>query len=107
MSQFDMEKLLEQAKALQTKIASVQQELGRKTVTGQSGGGLVTVTANGLLEVVSIKLDPICVDNRDVKMLEDLVLAATNQALREARTLGEREMSSATGMGGLMGGLGR
>jgi DNA-binding YbaB/EbfC family protein len=104
MSQFDIQSLFEQAKAMQQKMSAAQAELGKKTVTGQSGGGMVTVTANGLLEVVSIRLDPLCVDNRDVKMLEDLVTAAANQALREARALAERELGSVSGLGSLLGG---
>ena len=86
-------------------MAGAQAELAKKTVTGQSGGGMVTVTANGILEIVSVRLDPLCVDNRDVKMLEDLIFAATNQALREARALAERELGSVTGVEGLLGGL--
>lgn len=98
MSQFDLEKLLEQAKSMQERIAAAQSELARKTVTGQAGGGMVTVTANGALEVVSITLEPQCVDPRDIRMLEDLIVAATNQALREARSLAEREMGAAAGL---------
>ena len=104
MSQFDIQRLFEQAKAMQQKMSAAQGELGKKLVTGQSGGGMVTVTANGLLEVISIRIDPLCVDNRDVKMLEDLVMAATNQALREARSLAERELGLVAGLGSLLGG---
>lgn len=106
MSQFDMSQLFEQAKVLQERLAKVQAELGNKTVTGQAGGGMVTVTANGLQQVVAVRLDPLCVDNRDVKMLEDLITAATNQALREAKELAERELGSGTGLAGMLGGLG-
>lgn len=93
-----MEKLFEQFRSLQQKMQDAQADLARRTVTAQSGGGLVTVTANGLREIVSIKLDPICVDNRDVKMLEDLVVAATNQALREATAMAQREMAGLAGL---------
>lgn len=106
MSQFDMSQIFEQAKVLQERLAKVQAELGNKTVTGQAGGGMVTVTANGLQQIVAVRLDPLCVDNRDVKMLEDLITAATNQALREAKELAERELGSATGLAGMLGGLG-
>jgi DNA-binding YbaB/EbfC family protein len=99
LSTLDLGKLFEQAQQLQRRLADAQGELAKRTVTAESGGGLVSVTANGLLEVVAIKLDPVCVDNRDVKMLEDLVLLATNKALREARALAEAEL------GGLAGGL--
>lgn len=103
MSQFDLERLFEQAKALQQRVAATQAELGAKTVVGEAGGGMVSVTVNGLLEVVAIKLDPVCVDNRDVKMLEALVVSATNKALREARALAERELGGAAGLGAMLG----
>ena len=105
MSQFDLNALLEQARQLQQKMSDTQARLASKTVTGQAGGGMVTVTANGALELTSVKLDPLCVDPRDIKMLEDLIIAATNQALREARQLMEREMGAATGMAGMLSGL--
>lgn len=105
MSQVDLEKLFEQARSLQQKMQEAQAALGRRTVTAQAGGGLVTVTANGLREIVSITLDPLCVDNRDVKMLEDLVVAATNQALREAGELAQREMAGIAGIPPGFGGL--
>jgi DNA-binding YbaB/EbfC family protein len=106
MSQFDLNALLEQAKSMQEKMQAAQAELGKKSVTGQAGGGMVTVTVNGLLELTSIKLDPLCVDARDIKMLEDLITAATNQALREARSLAERELGAASGLGNMLGGFG-
>lgn len=105
MSQFDMGQILEQAKQMQAQMQKAQEELGKKTVTGESGGGMVTVTANGRLEIVSIKLDPICVDARDVGMLEDLIVAATNQALASARALAERELGAASGLGAGLGSM--
>jgi DNA-binding YbaB/EbfC family protein len=98
MSTLDLTKLFEQAQQLQRRLAEAQGDLAKRTVTAEAGGGLVSVTANGLLEVVAIKLDPICVDSRDVKMLEDLVLLATNKALREARALAERELGGLAGL---------
>lgn len=103
MSDFDMGQILEQARQMQEQLQKTQEQLAGKTVTGQAGGGMVTVTANGRLEIVSVKLDPVCVDARDVGMLEDLVLAATNQALSEARALAERELGSASGLGSMLG----
>lgn len=102
MSQFDMGQILEQARQMQEQMRKSQEQLANKTVTGESGGGMVTVTANGRMEIVSLKLDPICVDARDVGMLEDLVLAATNQALSQARALAEKEMGAATGLGSML-----
>jgi DNA-binding YbaB/EbfC family protein len=103
MSEFDLNSLLEQARNVQEKLANAQAQLANKTVTGQSGGGMVTVTANGQQQIVSVKLEPQCVDPRDIKMLEDLITAATNQALREARGLAERELGAAAGMPGIPG----
>lgn len=102
MSQFDMGQILEQARQMQEQLKKSQEQLANKTVTGESGGGMVSVTANGRMELVSLKLDPICVDARDVGMLEDLVLAATNQALSKARALAEQEMGAAAGLGSML-----
>lgn len=98
MSQFDLEKVFEQARAMQERMEGAKKDLAEKTVTGESGGGMVKVVANGLLEINSISIEPQCVDARDVQMLEDLIVAATNQALREARALAEREMGAAAGL---------
>jgi hypothetical protein len=108
MSQFDLGGLLEQARAMQQKLADAQAKLATKTVTGQAGGGMVTVTANGQQQITAVKLEPQCVDPRDISMLEDLILAATNQALREAKSLAERELGAVAGMPnlpGMFGGL--
>jgi DNA-binding YbaB/EbfC family protein len=105
MSQFDLNALFEQAQNMQKKISEAQTALAKKTVTGQAGGGMVTVTVNGAMEVVGVKLEPQCVDPRDIRMLEDLILAATNQAVREARSMMERELSAVSGLGGMLGGL--
>ncbi len=105
MSELDLQQLFSQLQGIQQKFAAAQGELAKKSVTAEAGGGMVTVTVNGLLEVVSVRLDPLCVDSRDVKMLEDLITAATNKALREARAMAEREMGSMTGgLSSLLGG---
>jgi hypothetical protein len=104
MSGVDLQKLLEQAQAVQRRMAEAQAGLAAKTVDAESGGGLVRVTANGRGEIVRLHLDPQCVDARDVRMLEDLVVAATNKALGEARALAERELGALAG--GMLPGLG-
>ncbi len=93
----DIEALLKQAQAMQQKMQQMQEELGRRTVEGQSGGGMVTAVANGRQELVSIRIDPQAVDVQDVPMLEDLVVAAVNQALANAREMVTKEMSALTG----------
>ncbi len=77
MNPFD---LLKNAGAIKEQSEKLQQELSDIRVEGSSGGKMVTVTLNGKFEMQSIKLDPICVDNRDVKMLEDLIVAAHKNA---------------------------
>ncbi len=101
--------MMKQAQKLQAKMAKVQEELGSKQVQGDAGGGMVVATANGHQEIVAIKIDPEVVDPDDVEMLEDLVIAAIQQAREKAQSLAEQEMQKATaGMipPGMMQGLG-
>jgi DNA-binding YbaB/EbfC family protein len=93
----NMGNLLKKAQELQEKMAKLQEELGEKTVEASSGGGMVSVVANGKQEIVSIKIDPEVVDANDVEMLEDLVLAAINDALYQAKQMVSEEMSQLTG----------
>lgn len=72
--------MLQNAGKMREEISKMQDEMSRLTVEGSSGGKMVTVTMNGKMEVVSIHIDPICVDARDVKMLEDLIVAACHAA---------------------------
>lgn len=88
---------MQQVKALQDKMARVQQELAGKTVESSSGGGMVTVVANGRQEVVSLKIDPQVVDPEDIDMLQDLVVAAVNDALRKSQDLAAGEMAKLAG----------
>ncbi|WP_407398641.1 YbaB/EbfC family nucleoid-associated protein [Treponema sp.] len=78
MNPFDMMKNLG---GLQNQLKEAQEKLGALRATGSSGGNMVNVTVNGKFEMVDIKLDPICVDNRDVPMLQDLILAAHHAAV--------------------------
>ncbi len=100
--------LMRQAQKLQEEMMKAQEEAKKKTVEATSGGGMVTVVASGAGEVVSIKIEKDVVNPEDVEMLQDLVLAAVNEALRRARELVNEDMSKLTG--GLqlpgMGGLG-
>lgn len=93
----DMGNLLKKAQELQEKMAKLQEELGEKTVEASAGGGMVTVVANGKQEIVSIKIDPEVVDPDDIEMLEDLVLAAVNDALSQAKQMVSEEMTQLTG----------
>ena len=92
-----MDEILRQARAMQEKLARMQDELGKQTVIGTSGGGMVTVTATGKQEIVSVHIDPAVVNSEDVPMLEDLVQAAVNDALRRSKELAQNEIGSLTG----------
>jgi hypothetical protein len=97
---FDLGGLLKQAQALQERLASAQEDLAKRTVEGTAGGGMVTATVNGRLEVMSVRIDPTLLVEPDGEMLQDLVVAAVNAAIHAAqRMMGEE-------MGKLGGGLG-
>lgn len=93
----DMSELLRQAQLMQTKMARIQEELGNRSVTATSGGGMVTVVCNGKQELQSVRIDKSIVSPADVDMLEDLVLTAVNEGLRLSRELASQEMSSLAG----------
>jgi DNA-binding YbaB/EbfC family protein len=88
--------LLKQAQKLTAEMARVQEELAGKTVEASVGGGMVTVVASGQREIVSIKIDPEVVNKDDVEMLQDLVFAAVNDALRKAQAMADEEMGKIT-----------
>jgi DNA-binding YbaB/EbfC family protein len=102
---FDMNKLLQQAQQMQAQMAKVQQDLANETVEASAGGGMVTVKATGAGEISEIKIDPKAIDPDDPELLEDMVLAAVNEAMRSAQSLAQSRMGAATGLGDL-GGLG-
>lgn len=95
--------LLKQAQKLQEDMTRAQAELEQMVVEGSSGGGVVSVQASGKQEILSIKIDKDVIDPNDAEMLEDLIVAAVNQALKNARETAEEKMQST--MGGLMSGL--
>jgi DNA-binding YbaB/EbfC family protein len=95
---FDPRQLLQQAQDLSAKLRRVQEDLRHRTVEASVGGGIVAATANGRGELVAVRIDPVAVDPRDVEMLQDLVLAAVNEALRRAQELARDEMQRATGL---------
>jgi nucleoid-associated protein EbfC len=100
--------IMREAQKLQEKMATMQEEARKKTVEASAGGGMVTVVASGAGEVISIKIEKDVVNPDDVEMLQDLVMAAVNEALRRAQEMVNGEMSKLTG--GLqipgLGGLG-
>ncbi|MHC1725074.1 MAG: YbaB/EbfC family nucleoid-associated protein [Syntrophobacteraceae bacterium] len=88
---------LQQVKALQEKMARMQEELALKTVETTAGGGMVTVVVNGRQEVLSIRIDRQVVDPEDIEMLQDLVVAAVNDGLRKAQEMAASEMGKLAG----------
>jgi len=92
-----MANLMKQAQAMQAQMAKLQEEAATKTVTGTAGGGMVSVTANGGMEIVSVAINPEAAKSGDVDMLQDLVLAASNDALKKARQMMADQMKSVTG----------
>ncbi len=92
----NMAGMMKQLQKVQEKMAEVQKALEQKTVTGESGGGMVKVTANGKRQLVKIEVDREVVNPAEIEMLEDLVLAAANKALEESERMAADEMSKVT-----------
>jgi len=92
-----MGNMMKQAQKLQAKMMKLQEELAEKTVESAAGGGMVKVVANGKQQILSIEIDREVVDPEDVEMLQDLVLAAVNDALVKAQEMVSGEMSKLTG----------
>lgn len=88
--------IMKEAQKLQQQMEALQAEVGKKKVDATSGGGMVTVEANGKQEILSIKIDREVINPDDAQMLEDLVLAACNEALRKSREMVQAEMGKLT-----------
>jgi DNA-binding YbaB/EbfC family protein len=93
----DFTKILQQAQQMQGRLQQIQDELANKTVTGVSGGGMVSVTADGKGQVRAVKLDPSVVNPSDIEMLEDLIAVAVADAQKKAADLAQEEMRKLTG----------
>ncbi|EIJ80126.1 hypothetical protein PB1_07192 [Bacillus methanolicus PB1] len=92
----NMQNMMKQMQKMQKKMAQAQEELGEKKVEGTAGGGMVTVIATGHKEIVEVKINQEAVDPDDVEMLEDLVLAAVNDALKKVDELANETMGQFT-----------
>ena len=101
----NMNNLMKQAQKMQRQMEESQKELEEKAFTVSAGGGVVEVTISGKREVTKVKIDPDAVDPDDVEMLEDLIVAATNEALRKVEQESTSMMSKLTGGMGMGGGL--
>ena len=93
--------LLSQAKKIQEKIQKMQEELGDKTVEGQSGGGMVSCVVNGKQELLSVKISDEIWDEKDKELLEDLIVAAINEGLNKSKEMVQVEMGKITGLAGM------
>lgn len=92
-----MNKMMKQFQKMQQEMVKLQEELSERTVESTSGGGAVRVVANGQNEIVTLEIKPEAVDPEDVEMLQDMVLAAVNEALKQAQDMVAREMGKLTG----------
>jgi len=89
--------ILKQAQEIHSKISQLQEEMAGKKVEASSGGGMVNVVINGKQEVLSIRIDPEVVNREDVEMLQDLIVAAVNEAIRKSQEMMTEEMKKVTG----------
>jgi len=92
----NMQKMMKEMQKMQSKMAQLQDELAQTPVEGSAGGGVVTATVNGAHQVLSVNIDPEVVDPEDVEMLNDLVVAAVNDAMDKAQALSDEKMGSLT-----------
>lgn len=99
----NMGKLLKQAQKMQMEMAKAQEAVANLEIEASAGGGSVTAKVNGQMELLSLKINPEAVDPEDVEMLEDLIIAAVNNAMKEMRIKSEEAMAKVTGGLGGMG----
>ena len=97
MPQMNMQQMMKQARKMQEQLAATQEKLAATEVTASAGGGMVKVTATGDLAVTSVQIAPEAVDPDDVELLQDMVLAAVNEALSQAQQLASQQMGAITG----------
>jgi nucleoid-associated protein EbfC len=90
------QKMMKQVQKMQADMAKMQEELANEVVEASAGGGMVTVQITGGIEMKSIKIDPAAVDPEDVEILEDMIMAAANEALRSATELANRKLGGIT-----------
>jgi DNA-binding YbaB/EbfC family protein len=90
------QKMMKQVQKMQADMAKMQEDLANEVVEASAGGGMVNVQVTGAIEIKSIKIDPAAVDPEDVEMLEDMIMAATNEALRSAQELANKRLGGIT-----------
>lgn len=92
-----LDNIVKQAQELQERLGRVQEDAAAKTVEASAGGGMVTIVMNGRLEIVSLRIDPDVLKSGDAEMLQDLIIAAVNQGIRNAQAMVAEEMKKVTG----------
>ena len=97
MPQMNMQQMMKQARKMQEQLAATEEKLAQTEVTASAGGGMVKVVATGDLRVTSVEIAPEAVDPDDVELLQDMVLAAVNDALSQAQQLASQQMGAITG----------
>ncbi len=93
----DMSKIMEQAQLMQQKMKQIQDDLAKKSIIGSAGGGMVTVTVNGQGDVLKVAIEDQLINKDEAQMLQDLIVAATNDGLRKAKELSKQELGHLTG----------
>ncbi|WP_136799112.1 MULTISPECIES: YbaB/EbfC family nucleoid-associated protein [Desulfosediminicola] len=93
----DMSKIMEQAQQMQERMKQIQDDLAKKAIIGSAGGGMVQVTVNGQGDVLKVEIEPQLISADESQMLQDLIVAATNDGLRKAKDLSKQELGQLTG----------
>jgi len=93
----DMSKIMEQAQQMQQRMKQIQEDLAKKAIVGSAGGGMVQVTVNGQGDVLKVEIEPQLITADEAQMLQDLIVAATNDGLRKAKELSKQELGQLTG----------
>ena len=97
MAGMNMQEMMKQARKMQEQLAAAQESMKDVTIDASAGGGMVKATVNGDLELVSIQIDPDALDPEDVDLLQDMIVAAVNEAIRGVSEVASKQMSSITG----------
>ena len=97
MAGMNMQQMMKQARKMQEQMVAMQAQLATKTVEASAGGGMVKVSVNGNMQLESVTIDPDALDPEDVEMLQDMIVAAANEAIRGMGDIANREMGAITG----------